>query len=442
MGFATLSFVFAFLPVSILLFYISPKKWKTPVLLAISLLFYITLDPTNLVMMLVSITYDYLMAHLILAAKKDVRLRKIPLMACVVKNLLLIVVFGVQYQMTKIGVPLGLMVYTMTSMGYVIDVYRGDEPLESNWLNFALFCTFFGKIFYGPIVQYSVMRQDIVDRKPSLSGISTGLIVFTTGLAKQVILAQGALGVYRQITKIPYSEYSVAAVWVLVISFSFTMYFTLSGYSDMAQGLAQIFSMQLPESYRYPLQSRTVSGFFNRFNITVTQYINRYVYVFLGGDQGGFLSHALNTLLTAMLLGLWFGIRLNYLMWGVYFALFMLLEKYFLMKYLKKIPVLFNRMYTFAIVVMSFTIFSGSSLGYTCYYLRAMFQFKTRDLLDGRTAYILNSNSLVLALCFLGLTSLWEKASQWLQKKYPALSAGLSGVFHIGLLTVTVALML
>ena len=153
MGFATLSFVFAFLPVSILLFYISPKKWKTPVLLAISLLFYITLDPTNLVMMLVSITYDYIMAHLILAAKKDVRLRKIPLMACVVKNLLLIVVFGVQYQMTKIGVPLGLMVYTMTSMGYVIDVYRGDEPLESNWLNFALFCTFFGKIFYGPIVQ-------------------------------------------------------------------------------------------------------------------------------------------------------------------------------------------------------------------------------------------------------------------------------------------------
>lgn len=442
MGFTTLSFVFAFLPVSIILFYISPKKWKTAVLLVISLAFYVTMDPTNLIMMLVSITYDYIMAHLILTAKKDIRLRKIPLVASVVKNIILMVVFGVQYQMTKIGMPLGLMVYAMTSMGYVIDIYRGDEPLEENWVNFALFCTFFGKIFYGPIVQYSVMREDIVNRKPSLSSISAGLVTFFSGLAKQVILAQGAVQVCTQLQQIPYNQLSVTSVWLLVVSFAFAMYFTLSGYSDMAQGLAQVFSMKLPESYRHPFQSRTVSDFFNRFNITVTQYINRYVYVFLGGDRGGFLSTALNTLLTTMLMGLWFGIRLNYLVWGVYFAVFILFEKYFLLKYLRKIPVLFTRMYTFAIVTMSFTIFAGSSLRYTWFYLKTMFQFQSRELLDGWTAYILNSNYLILALCFFGVTSLWDKLTQWLQKKYPAVSAGVSVVYHIALLTITVAMML
>jgi len=279
-AFTTLSFVFVFLPLSILLFYVAPKPLKTAVLLLVSLLFYTMLDPTNLLLMLLSITYDYLMAFLILKAKKDVSMRKLPMMACVLKNLALVLVFGLQQEIFHIEMPLGLMVYSLTSMGYVIDVYRGDEPFEKNWLNFALFCTFFGKIVVGPLVQYGDMRQDILQRKPSLTSVGNGLILFVSGLAKQVVLAGSAEEIIGMLQVIPQESLSIVSTWLLVLSFTFKLYFTLSGYCDMARGLAQIFSMRLPESYHYPFQSRTVSDFFNRFNITVTQYTNRYVTLF------------------------------------------------------------------------------------------------------------------------------------------------------------------
>lgn len=442
MAFPTIGFVFVFLPVSILLFYGAPKKLKTPVLLAVSLLFYTLLDPTNLLLMLLSISYDYLMAFLILKAKKDVSMRKLPLMACVLKNLLMIVVFGLQQQLYDIPVPVGLLIYTLTAMGYVIDVYRGDEPFEKNWFNFALFCTFFGKIIAGPLVQYSDMRQDIVFRKPSLSGISNGMVLFVSGLAKQLILAESAADMYRMLLTIPQESLSVVSVWLLVLSFTFDLYFTLSGYWDMARGLALIFSMRLPENCHYPFQSRTVSDFFNRFNITVTQYANRYVYVILGGDTNGRMSTILNTLLTAMLLGLWFGIRLNYLLWGVYFALLMLLERYLLLKLLLRVPVLFTRMYTFCAVLLSFTIFASDTLGQAVFYLKSMFGLGELPWFNGYASYILSSNIPILLICFFALTSLGSLLTRELHRRHPALSDLGAVIYNVGLLTVSASLML
>lgn len=442
MLFTSLSFVFAFLPISILLFYASPKHLKTPMLLMISLLFYTMLDPANLLLMLLSITYDYLMAWLILQVKRDVSLRKFLLGSCILKNIALIVVFGLQFQLTKTPPPLGLMVYTLTSMGYVIDVYWGDARFEKNWMNYALFCTFYGKIFMGPLVQYSDLQKQMVDRRPSLSAISTGIVTFVGGLAKHVILAQGANKVYHLIEGIPQENLSVLSVWFLVLSFTFSLYFFLSGFCDMAQGLALIYSMTLPENYHYPFQSRTVSDFFNRFNITVTQYINRYVYIMLGGHSNGTASTVLNTLLTAMLLGLWFGIRLNYLMWGCYFALLILLEQFFLNKYLIRMPPFLTRIYTFALVMLSFTIFAGNTLGDSLFYLKTMFGLGGRPFFDGRIAYILSSNYLVLLLCLILLTSLGNMAAKAIRKKHPLFSSVGSVLFNVGVLLLSVSMML
>ena len=442
MSFTTISFVFAFLPLSILCYYAMPKWGKTAVLLLISLLFYTFLDPTNLPLMLLSISYDYLMAFLILKAKKDVSMRKLPLLACVIKNILMIIVFGLQLELYQIAVPVGLMVYSLTSMGYVIDVYRGDEPFEKNWLNFALFCTFFGKIIAGPLVQYSDMRQDIVDRKPSLTGISSGLLLFVLGLSKQIILAGTASQIYQELMALPQENLSVVSVWLLILCFVFHLYYTLSGYCDMARGLAQIFSLRLPTSYRYPFQSRTVSDFFNRFNITVTQYTNRYVYVILGGDSNGSLSTILNTALTAMLLGLWFGIKLNYVAWGCYFAVLMLLERWFLLKLLLRIPVLFTRIYTFIMVLLSFTIFASDSLAQAWTYLKIMFGFAGRPWTDSYASYILAGKIPILLLCFFFMTSLGSLFLREMRKKYPVLSDVGSVLCHVGLLAVTVSMML
>jgi len=440
--FTTISFVFAFLPISVLLFYLSPKKLKTPMLLVISLLFYTSLDPTNLILMLLSISYDYLMAFLILQAKKDISMRKLPMIACVVKNLIMLIVFGLQQSIFGIAMPMGLLVYSLTAMGYVIDVYRGDEPFEKNWFNFALFCTFFGKIQLGPLVQYSDMRQDILYRKPSLSAISNGLLLFVSGFAKKIILAQSAGDIHAQLELIPVESRTVLTIWLLVLSFTFELYFTLSSYCDMARGLAQIFALRLPESYHYPFQSRTVSDFFNRFNITVTQFTNRYVYVILGADTNGSMSTILNTFLTAMLLGLWFGIKLNYVVWGCYFALLMLLERWFLLKILLKLPVLFTRIYTFAAVLLSFTLFATNSLAQAGEYLLTMFGLGGKALYSGYDSYILSSNAVLLLLCFFFLTSISNHVLRHVRKKFPnAYDAG-SVLYHVGLLAVSVALIL
>lgn len=442
MPFTSLSFVFFFLPLSILLFYASPKGAKAPILLLISLAFYTLLDPTNLFLMLLSISYDYLMAFLILQAKRDISMRKLPMIACVVKNIALILVFGLQQSIFHIEMPLGMMVYVLTSMGYVIDVYRGDEPFEKNWFNFALFCTFFGKIFAGPLVQYGDMRREILHHKPSLTSISSGLPLFVSGLAKQVILAASAGEMYEQLLTIPQASLSVVSVWLLVLGYTFRLYFTLSGYCDMARGLAQIFSLRLPESFHYPFQSRTVSDFFNRFNITVTQYTNRYVYIMLGADEGGVLSTVLNTSLTAMLLGLWFGIELNYVVWGCYFAFLMLLERYFLLKYLTKIPVLFTRIYTFAMVSLSFTIFAGNSLDEAWFYLTTMFGFGGREWMDGYASYILSGNLPILMISLFCLTSIGSQMQRSFHRKHPVLSDLGSVVWNVGLLAVSTSLML
>ncbi len=442
MPFTTLSFVFFFLPLSILLFYGAPRGARTPVLLLISLSFYTLLDPTNLLLMLLSISYDYLMAFLILKARRDLSLRKLPMIACILKNLALILVFGLQESIFHIEMPLGMMVYVLTSMGYVIDVYRGDEPFESNWFNFALFCTFFGKITIGPLVQYSDMRQDILYRKPSLSAISSGLPLFVNGLAKQVILAASAGEMYQQLLSIPQESLSVVSVWLLVLSYTFRLYFTLSGYCDMARGLAQIFMLRLPENFHYPFQSRTVSDFFNRFNITVTQYANRYVYVMLGADNNGVLPTALNTLLTAMLLGLWFGIELNYVVWGCYFACLMLLERYWLLRWLTKIPVIFTRIYTFAVVSLSFTIFAADSLGEAWFYFTTMFGFGGRAWMDGYASYILAGNWPLLLISMFCLTSVGNSIIRHFHRQHPTLSDVGTVLWNIGLLSTTVSLML
>ncbi len=442
MPFTSISFIFVFLPLSIVLFYAVPRAARSSVLLLTSLLYYTLLDPTNLPLMLISISYDYLMAALILHAKRDISQRKLPMIACVVKNIALIVVFGLQQSIFHIAMPMGLLVYSLTSMGYVIDVYRGDESFEKNWIRYALFCSFFGKIHVGPLVQYGDMKQQLLRHRPSVESISGGLPLFIRGLAKQVILAGNAAEMLAKLQSIPAESVTVVSSWLLILGHIFQLYFTLSGYCDMARGLAQLYSLQLPKSYNHPFQSRTVSGFFDRFNCTVTQYTNRYVYIMLGADTGGRLSDILNTFLTAMLLGLWFGIDMNYIFWGCYFAGLILFERYVLLKHLKKLPVIFLRMYTFAAVSLSFTIFFADSLSQAGQWLSIMFGFSGKEWINGYANYILESNLPIILISFFCLTSVGDIMRRYFSKRFPQLSSGGSVIWNLGLLMVTAALIL
>ena len=263
--------------------------------------------------------------------------------------------------------------------------------------------------------------------------------LYIGGFAKLVILAQGNLAVKQSIEQMENATGTVLSVWILIITTTFGLYYTLTGYCDMARGLGCFFGLRFPENFHSPFQSRTVSYFFNRFNITVTQFINRYVYVFLGGDSNGVLSTIVNTLLTTMLMGLWFGIRLNTLVWGIYFAAFILLERYFLMRFLEKMPPIVDRIYTFIVVMFSFTIFSGSSLRVTAYYIKSMFGLNHLPFANSAVSYILTTNYLLLLCSFFCATSLSSLVGKFVHNKLPRLADLLGTVVYLAVFAAAVS---
>lgn len=442
LGLDTLTFLFLFLPASMLVFYLCPSKYKNASLAVMSLLFYASNDWKNLPILLLSLLFDYLVCSKLVRFGSNQKGRRTIFWSSILKNILLMVLAMAMMELGWITMPLGLLVYTVTSMGYVIDVYNGDERFDGKIMDYLLFTCFFAKLYAGPIVQYSQLREQWENRDLSLERINTGMKLSVSGLAKIVILAGGNIQIQTAIQEITPGEESVLSVWFLIITSTFALYYTLTGYCDMARGLGNLFGMQLPENFHYPFQSRTVSDFFNRFNITVTQFINRYVYVFLGGDTNGVLSTTVNTLLTTMLMGLWFGIRLNYLVWGIYFAGFILLEKCFLMKYLQKIPPIFDRMYTFVVVMFSFTIFSGDSLKTTGYFLKSMFGLNSLPIFNNAILYILSANYLVILLSFFFATSLVSLIGKMIRNKVSHITEIGGTILYLGVFVATVSFMI
>ncbi len=442
MGLSTLTFNFLFLPAAMLIFYVCPQKYKNGVLTVFSLLFYVMNDLRSLPLLLCSMLFDYLVCAKMVRSTSQMKRRRILFWVSVLKNIGLMIAAMAMFELDKRSIPLGLMVYTVTSLGYVIDVYNGDERFDGSIVDYLLFTSFFGKLYAGPIVQYSDLKAQWEQRDLSAEKIKQGIRFYVSGLARLTILAAGSISVQSAIRDIPSGEETVLSVWALIISSTFALYYTLTGYCDMARGIACFFGMEFPENFHHPFQSRTVSDFFNRFNISVTKFINRYVYIFLGADTNGVLPTIVNTLLITMLMGLWFGLRLNYLVWGVYFTVFILLEKYFLMKYLEKLPPLVDRIYTFIIVMFSFTIFSGSSLHQTGYYLRSMFGLNSLPLFNNRISYIISTNYMVILLDFFFATSLAVLTGRLIREKFPKLADTFSAAAYLGVFIASVSFMI
>ena len=442
-GLSSISFVYLFLPVSVLVFYAAPSSMKNGVLLGISLVFYAMADPIWLLVMLLSVGLDFVMASILEEyLEKNRAAARVVMGLCVAKALLLILWPGVAFQLEGTPLPLGIQVYTLTALGYMVDIYRGDAVREKDLVKFGLFCCFFGKLFAGPLVSSQEFLPQLDGKRPSIGELSSGLVTFSWGFAKQVILAVGSYQVYRQLAALPGREVTILSSWMLIVTFTFAVYFVLSGYCDMARGLGQLFGLDLPRNFYYPFQSRTVQDFFNRFNITFNQYVRRYVVRSLGGEEGGFAAIAANVLFATILMGLWFGISLNFVVWGVYFALFLLLEKYLLHPWFSKIPPLFLRVYTFCVVMLSFTIFAGNDLVQAAAFLCNMFAFGRLELVNNSILYILAQNYGVILLCFIFATSILEKLAGFLHKYLPRFSEVLSIGMNLGVLLAATAMLL
>ena len=431
MKFETLSFIYMFLPVCIIAYYAVPNRFKNLMLLVISLTFYAFSEPMNMLLLVASILFDYIMSLAMKVANQDMKLRKIALIFSIIKNILLIIYVNIASSSGNMEIPLGMNIYTLTALGYMVEVYKGDVPYENNIVDFALFCSFFGKIFVGPLVSYDEMRLQIKNKKPSITLISNGIIIFICGLFKKIIISSTLLQVYSSVISV---ENSVLSAWTALISMMLALYFELSSYCDMARGLANIFSFNLPKNFYYPYQALSVSDFFARFNMTIHRFIYKHVY-------NNILEYTnektLNTILCSILMGLWFKISFNFVLWGAFLGAFIALEQSFLNKYLDKIPKLFRRAYSFTVVLFSFTIFISSSfLEYEYRLLSLLGLLDNIDVYNNQIIYILTTNYFIILLSFIFMTSLPFIALEWLEKKLPKSVIVVKSIVNILLLII------
>lgn len=431
-----------FLPIAVILFYLTPNRFKPITLTAISIYFYYLVSPSYLLIILMSVLFDYFIATQIQFHMPKSFIRKSIFALAVAKNLGIYLYYGIMSQIEGENAPFGIMLVSLTGLGYIIDVYKKEIIPEYNVMRYISYAMFFPRLYVGPLVPYGDMKGQLIHIKPSLTGISRGIVMFIFGLAKKIIMADTMIKLYSSLLSIPQYEYSVLTAWILMISFAFSLYFTLSGYFDVARGLALIFSLKLPFGFYYPFQARSLDEFFARFNITVNEFVRKYVYVGLGEKNNGTLSASLNILLVSMLISMWYGIKINCLVWGIYLAIFIILEQFVYGKYWRKMPIFIQRALTFCITMMSFSILLGNNITETTFYLKTMFGFNNTPLTDITTAYYLYSNSVLFVLAFVMCTSFGNNLSKYMSQKFPSIWDTLGVAYNISLLVCVSAILI
>ena len=410
MVFSSTTFLLAFLPLVGILYFICPKKLRNALLLVFSLLFYGWGEPKYILIMLFSTVFDYCnglaIGHFRTAGKP--KGAKAVLVVSVVGNLSILGFFKyTDFAITNLNgllgtaipalgllLPIGISFYTFQTMSYTIDVYRGVVPPQRNIIDFSAYVTLFPQLIAGPIVQYKTVAADLENRsRESLADASAGMQRFVIGLGKKVLLANQMGAVWEEIAAM--SAPSVVTAWLGALAFTFQIYFDFSGYSDMAIGLGRLFGFRFLENFNYPYESRTVTEFWRRWHISLSTWFREYVYIPLGGNRKGLGRQLLNIAIVWFLTGLWHGASWNFVLWGVYYAVLLLLEKTFLLQWLDRVPAVVGHIYTCLCFIMGWVLFAITDFTQLGAYLGHMF---SGTLFDGTAAYLLRSFWLVLVL--------------------------------------------
>lgn len=407
--------------------------------MVVSLLFYAMTSPLFLCLMVANVLSDYLLSRPIFIHGKGDRRSKTALSFAASKNILLMVAVSVGGQLNHSVITLGIMIYTFTSLGYLIDLYNGEEDPITSIYEYMVFCCFFGKLYVGPIVSARDFCGQLRTLRPSLTRMNDGFVWFCHGLGKKLILANNIVLLGDRLKAIPYLEKSVAGVWLLIICYLFATYFTLSGYSDMARGIGALFGISLPENFHYPLQSETVTDFFSNFNISANRFVRKYVYGTLGAEDNGAVATTINILLITMLMGLWYGISLNFLVWGTILGLFIVVETLMGDKYFLRLPTALRKLGTLTLIVISFAVFCSGSLGQALFYLQTMFGVGSPALIDEQVLYLLSSNIVLLLLCVVFSTSFFSRRGRMLQHRFPHISGIFSLCINLSIFIISVS---
>lgn len=414
MLFSSIPFLYVFLPAVLLIYFIAPRKLKNSVLLLSGLAFYAWGEPRYVVIMIFSILVGYVFG-LLIEKYRGTRLSKVFMLISVAVDLGLLLYFkyvdffidnfnnitGMSVPLLKIALPIGISFYTFQILSYTVDVYRGNVPAQKNPITLGAYISMFPQLIAGPIVRYSDVEKELSHRKHTLKKTYEGIIRFCIGFGKKILIAN-ALGELCETFKAS-DDKTVAFYWLYAIAFSLHIYFDFSGYSDMAIGLGKIFGFTFMENFNFPYISKSVTEFWRRWHMSLGQWFRDYVYIPLGGNRVSFIKHLRNIFVVWFLTGFWHGADWNFIVWGLYFAVLLTIEKVWLGKYLKNSRVL-SRVYVLVLIAISFVIFNASSMTEAIEYVGGMFGMGYKGMLGSEWLYYLKNYAFILIIAVIGAT--------------------------------------
>lgn len=430
MVFSSLLFLFRFLPIVLIAYYLLPKRCHNLVLFLASLVFYAWGEPIYVVLILFSTLVDYFagrtVAHCKAKGKKVGATAAVVVSAAV--NLSLLGFFkyadfflhiihnltGLAMPELNLALPIGISFYTFQTMSYTIDVYRGDAKVQKNLITFGAYVSLFPQLIAGPIIRFKDVAEQLDHRKDSLSLFSKGIVRFIIGLAKKVLIANQIGILWEEISAISTENLTTVTAWLGILAFTLQIYFDFSGYSDMAIGLGAMFGFSFPENFNYPYESKSITEFWRRWHISLGTWFREYVYIPLGGNRRGWKRQLINLIIVWFLTGLWHGANMNFVLWGMYYGVLLLFEKFVLKSLLPKLPAILQHIYTMILVMIGWSLFSWQDMADAAGYIKTMFFRAGTGFVNQQALYFLFSNMGLLLIAMIGSWS-------WIQrmtKKY------------------------
>lgn len=417
MIFSSLFFICIFLPVTLILYYVVPRKAKNLILLIMSLVFYAWGEPVYVLLMMFSIVYNYFAARSIsyYRESENKSMKLFVFILCLIINLGLLcffkyygffveninALFHLSLPIRSIALPIGISFYTFQTLSYVIDVYRGNVQVQRNIINFGAYISMFPQLIAGPIVRYADIEKQLTDRVISFDKFAEGTAWFIIGLAKKVLLANNIGMLFDAVFASAAPERAVLTTWLGVIAFTFQIYFDFSGYSDMAVGLGKMLGFEFVQNFKYPYISKSATEFWRRWHISLSTWFREYVYIPLGGNRVSVAKHIRNLLIVWILTGFWHGAAWNFVIWGLYYGILLILEKYVYGKALQKAGAVVGHIYTIFVFVLGWLIFASESLSSLGANFASMFGILGTPFANETTWYFLRTNAVLLLVCIL-----------------------------------------
>lgn len=420
MLFSSIVFLFTFLPAVMILYYLLPVRFRNVILLLASLVFYAWGEPVYLFLMLLSILFNYFSGLDIARNLQDKRAAKQSLVFNLIINLAVLGFFKyegfvldtlngilpVHISYHALPLPIGISFYTFQILSYIIDVYRGNVKVQTNLPNFALYVTMFPQLIAGPIVQYADVDEQLASREVSWTKFGEGSMYFIRGLAKKVLLANTSGMIFTEVSGLAKGNIAVMTAWLGAFAYMFQIYFDFSGYSDMAIGLGKMFGFEFNMNFNYPYVSKSITEFWCRWHISLSSWFRDYVYIPLGGNRVSKIKHIRNLLIVWFLTGLWHGAAWNFVAWGLYYGVILIIEKYLLSPVLDRLPDVVRHIYSIVLVVIGWVLFFSSSFGQAADYIRVMFGAGAHGFADRESMYLLTSNLILWLILIFGSTTL------------------------------------